>query len=91
MEVNPLRKGAKRVCEWLQSHGGERVSLRVVHQALRGSFPTRDDFMPVIDYLVDMGLVILEKASPKSGRGRNPSAMIVLADKFYAQNTHNSY
>ena len=89
MEVSASRKGAKRLCEWFQSQNSERFVMRAVHQALRGSFPSMNDFMPALEHLINLGLVELQAAPAKSGRGRNPSPIILLTDKFYAQNTQN--
>jgi len=46
-----------------------------------------NDFKSALDHLINLGLVELVAGHAKSGR--NPSPIITLTDKFYAQNTQN--
>ncbi len=68
---------AGKVWTWLETGHRNRVSLRDIHQALKGSFPHAVDVKAAINVLVERGYVELTEVEAKA-TGRPPSPIVIV-------------
>ena len=68
---------ARRVWHWIESGRRNGVSLRDIHQALKGAFPHAADVKKAIDVLVERGYVeVLEPPAKPTGRPASPTVAV---------------
>jgi putative DNA primase/helicase len=74
---------ARRIWDWMESGHRNEVSLRDIHQALKGSFPHAKDVKSAIDVLVERGYLELTEVEAKP-TGRPPSPTVVVRPDIVA-------
>ena len=68
---------AEKVWRWLDTGHRAQVSLRDIHQALKGSFPHAAEVRKATDVLVERGYVAIADTSPlRSGRRQSPMVIV---------------
>jgi hypothetical protein len=70
-------KPLPEVWRWIETGHRNEVSLRDIHQALKGSFPHAADVKSAIDVLVERGYVELTEVEAKT-TGRRPSPIVII-------------
>ena len=68
---------ASKIWRWIETGHRNEVSLRDIHQALKGSFPHAADVKSAIDVLVERGYVEITKVEAKT-TGRHPSPIVII-------------
>lgn len=68
---------ARRVWGWIEAGHRHEVTLRDIHQALKGSFPHAADVREAVDVLVERGYVeVLERPAKATGRPASPAVVV---------------
>jgi hypothetical protein len=74
---------ARKVWNWLETGHRNRLCLRDIHQALKGSFPHAKDVKLAIDVLVERGYLELTEVEAKP-TGRPPSPIVIVRPDIVA-------
>lgn len=75
---------AQKVTEWLKAkkiHSFKRALLLQAKVAGKGG---RRDLDPILEHLIDRGLLVVMEQSPKKGQGRHPGPLYVVANEVLA-------
>lgn len=87
--TNPDRHRAIQIFDWLSRHRKHRITIRDLHQALRGraDFQSPDDVRTGSKVLIDHGWLFMDQAESRPGR---PSEAVLIHPAMHTQNTQKS-
>lgn len=69
-------EGARKILAWLKRQGKPFMPKRTIQQALKGTFPSLEDFEPAFEVLAEHGLIHCTITVRAGERGRTPSPTV---------------